>query len=126
MLRSPDPTVLAWLDRQPQTSVWTTSITVFEIRYGLLVMAAGKRRTALLQDWELLLDNLDHRVAVFDAQAAHKASELMARRRMTGRTVELRDTMIAAIALAHHATVATRNTVHFEDDGITLVNPWNS
>jgi predicted nucleic acid-binding protein len=48
----------------------------------------------------------------------------MASRHKKGRPVDLRDTMIAGIVLAHHATLATRNTAHFEDIAAAVVNPW--
>ena len=50
----------------------------------------------------------------------------MAQWRKQGRPRDWRDTMIAAIALAQHATLATRNTAHFEDAGIPLINPWKA
>lgn len=123
MLQTPDATVLAWLDRQPRTSIWTTAITVLEIRFGLQIMAAGKKRNALMQGFEMLLEKIEHRVAAFDDAAAQQASDLMAARHKKGRPGDLRDTMIAGIVLAHHGTLATRNTVHFEDLA-AVVNPW--
>jgi predicted nucleic acid-binding protein len=48
----------------------------------------------------------------------------MAIRQKESRRGDLRDTMITGIVLAHHATLATRNTAHFEDVSITIVNPW--
>ena len=45
MLSEPEVVVATWLDRQARTSVWTTSVTIFEIRYGLIAMPAGRRRT---------------------------------------------------------------------------------
>jgi toxin FitB len=124
MLRVPDQTVAAWLDKQPATSVWTSSVTLFEIRFGLEAMPAGKRRTELLQDLESLLLSIDHRIASFDADAATHASVLMASRKLKGRPRELRDTMIAGIVLSHRATLATRNISHFDDVAATLVDPW--
>jgi toxin FitB len=50
----------------------------------------------------------------------------MAQRHRQGRPGELRDTMIAGIVLASHATLATRNTSHFEDLSVPVVNPWLS
>lgn len=47
MLRAPDPSVVTWLDAQPAESIWTTSITVFEIQTGLELLKAGRRRTHL-------------------------------------------------------------------------------
>ena len=126
MRQSPDSQLVAWLDEQPRTSIWTTSITVLEIRFGLEIMPAGKRRMLLLQAFEVLLDKLEHRIAVFDLAAAQEAADLMALRHKKGRPVDLRDTMIAGIALANHASLVTRNTAHFEDTAVPLINPWSS
>ena len=124
MRQSPDSRVIAWLDSQPRTSVWTTSITVLEVRFGLHILAAGKPRTQLLQAFEKLLDTMGHRIAAFDDDAAGRAAELMALRQRKGRPVELRDTMIAGIVLARHATLATGNVRHFEDLSVPVVSPW--
>jgi predicted nucleic acid-binding protein len=126
MLEPPDENVSSWLNRQPRTSIWMTSITAFEIHFGLEIMTAGKRRTALLQGFERLLAKLDHRVVPLDHDAAQRAAELMALLRRQGRPRELRDAMIAGIVLAHRATLATRNTAHFEGTGITLIDPWKA
>ncbi len=124
MRQEPDTKVVTWLDEQSRTSVWTTSITVLEIRFGLQIMATGKRRSLLLELFERLLDKMGHRIAPFDDDAASQAASLMASRQLKGRPVELRDTMIAGIVLARHATLATRNIVHFEDLSVPVVNPW--
>jgi predicted nucleic acid-binding protein len=121
----PEARVVAWLNRQPRTSVWTTSVTVFEIRFGLQIMASGKRRTALLQSFESLLDRIEHRVASFDDAAAYHAADLMASRQSQGRPGDLRDTMIAGIVVARQAAIATRNTAHFRDLSATVLNPWD-
>ena len=126
MRQNPDTAVVHWLDRQPRTSVWTTAITVFEIRFGLQVMAAGKRRSSLLEAFDRLLTELiQGRIAPFDAAAAKEAADLMAARQKNGRSGELRDTMIAGIALASRATIATRNVKHFEDIPTFVVDPWS-
>ena len=124
MHATPSHQVVSWLDRQPRTSIWTTSITVLEVRFGLQIMASGKRGSALEQAFGAFLDKIGHRVAAFDADAAQEAGSLMASRQKNGRAQELRDTMIAGIALARHATLATRNTGHFDDVSIRLINPW--
>jgi predicted nucleic acid-binding protein len=124
MHRTPDLTAIEWLDRQPRISIWTTSVTVFEIRFGLQIMPAGKHRSLLMKSFDALLGAIGHRVATFDLAAAQQAADLMAARRKKGLTVELRDTMIAGIALAHRATLATHNTQHFEDLTVQLIDPW--
>lgn len=126
MLRAPDEKVLIWLDQQPRLSIWTTSVTVFEIRFGLESMPAGKRRNALIQDFEEMLNSIDRRVAPFDVEAAEYSSTLMASRKLQGRPREDRDTMIAGIVLARHATLATRNVSHFDDLSAPIVNPWTA
>ncbi len=126
MRQVPEAAVVAWLDKQPRISVWTTSITVFEIRFGLQILPAGKRRNALTMAFEELLLKINQRVIPFDAGAARLASELMALRHRRGKPVELRDTMIAGIVLTHKATLATGNTAHFEDLSTPIVNPWTA
>ena len=123
---TPDMRVVAWLNRQPRPSIWTTSITIFEVRFGLQSMPAGKRRSALTQAFESTLSDLDQRIADFDAAAASYAGELMSSRQKSDRSGDLRDTMIAGIVIARYATLATRNTAHFSDVPATIVDPWNA
>jgi predicted nucleic acid-binding protein len=120
----PDTQVIDWLDRQPRTSIWTTSITLLEVRFGLQIMAAGKRRSFLIEAFAAVLGKLGHRVIPFDVAAAQQAGDLMASRQKKGRPVELRDTMIAGIVLAQRATLATRNTANFADIATSVINPW--
>ncbi len=120
----PDLSVASWLDLQSRRSVWTSSVTVLEIESGLQIMPVGKRRSSLSKGFESLLDRIEHRIAVFDEQAARLAAELTGQRQRKGRVMEIRDTMIAGIVLANHATLATRNISHFSDLSVTVVNPW--
>jgi toxin FitB len=120
----PDGNVVAWLDQQPATSIWTTSVTILEVRFGLEIMAAGRKKSLLAQAFKALLDEMGHQVAAFDVAAAERSAELMAARKRTGRPGDLRGTMIAGIVLARHATLATRNTSHFEDLSVPVVSPW--
>jgi predicted nucleic acid-binding protein len=127
MRQSADEKVVKWLDMQLRTSIWTTSITILEIRYGLQILPVGKRRSALIQTFEeVLVDKIEGRVAPFDTVAAQQAGDLMALCHRQGRPGELRDTMIAGIVLASHATLATRNASHFEELSVPVVNPWSS
>ncbi len=122
----PEEMVVGWLDGQARNSIWTTSITVFEIRSELEIMAAGKRQARLSELFERILDRFRERIAVFDTEAARLAASLTALRRSKGRVGELRDTMIAGIVLANRASLATRNVAHFADISATVVNPWNA
>ena len=126
MRNSPEPDVARWLDRQPPSSIWTTSITVLEIQVGLRIMPAGKKQTFLSDGFEGLLNRIQHRVAVFGEESARLAADVTAARQKKGRVVEVRDTMIAGIVLTHHARLATRNTSHFDDISATVVDPWDA
>ncbi|MGD9619661.1 MAG: type II toxin-antitoxin system VapC family toxin [Mycolicibacterium sp.] len=126
MRDTPDPAVVEWLDRQPTESIWTTSVTIFEIRTGIELLAPSHRRKQLDEMFTQLLDeDLDGRVQSFDLTAATTAGRIAATRQRVGRAVEIRDVQIAGIAASRYATVATRNTCHFEGTGVDLVNPWD-
>lgn len=125
MRREPDPIVVAWLDGLPPESVWTTSVTVFEVRLGLEILAAGRRRRRLEDAFEDTLEkDFENRVLPFDLAAAEAAGRLAAERRRASHTVEIRDTQIAGIVQARKATLATGNTRHFEGCGLVLIDPW--
>src|SRR5580658_8391227 len=126
MRPAPENRVVAWLDRQPRSSIWTTSVTVFEIRFGLQVMPLGKRRDVYARGFESLLVEIDGRIAPFDVESAEHASALIASRKLKGRPREDRDTMIAGIVLAHRAVLATRNIRDFGDITATIIDPWTT
>jgi toxin FitB len=126
MRRESDTTVVAWLNEQPAESVWTTTVTVFEVRLGLELLDNGRRRRRLEQAFDdLLRQDLQGRIQPFDVAAAAAAANIAATRRRCGRSVEIRDVQIAGITAARKATLATRNTRHFTDTGIPLVDPWS-
>lgn len=125
MLRKPDPVVVSWLDSLPAESIWTTAVTVFEVRMGLEILPAGRRRDQLEESFaKALEEDFENRVLPFDHLAAEAAGRIAAERRQAGRPVEIRDVQIAGIARARRATLATRNIRHFVGCGVPLVNPW--
>jgi predicted nucleic acid-binding protein len=126
MQREPEPAVVRWLDSEPPESIWTTSVTVFEIRFGLEILASGKRRRALEDAFEqMLAEDFEERVVPFDQSAAQWAGRFAAERRRAGRSIEIRDAQIAGIAAARKAVIATRNVRHFEGLGPELIDPWS-
>ena len=127
MQRIPEPVLVAWLDGQPRLSVWTTSVTVLEVRFGLELLPTSRRRVRMQRAFARLIDEaIEGRVLAFDIGAAEHTATLTAARQKAGRAGDLRDTMIAGIALAHHARIATRNTRHFIDLSVEVVNPWQN
>jgi predicted nucleic acid-binding protein len=126
MYDRPDRQIVAWLDRQATSSIWTTSVTTLEIQFGLQIMPASKKRLALEEIFNLILRRIDYRIAPFDDEAARFSAGLMAQRKTTGRVGQLSDAMIAGIVLARHASLATRNVTHFADIAANVVNPWTA
>lgn len=123
----PDRAVLSWLDRQPVESIWLTSITVFEARFGLELLPSGRRRMQLELAFEQVMqEDFAGRILPFDQSAAQQAAILAAQRERAGTPVDFRDTAIAGIVLARRATLATRNRRHFSDAGISLIDPWTA
>ncbi len=121
----PDAEVISWLNNQPRTSLWTTSVTIFEIEFGLRTMPAGKRQLGMATSFRRWLEDVvQGRIANYDSAAAVCAADLAATRQKRGRPGELRDTMIAGIVVASHAKLATRNVKHFADIAASVVNPW--
>jgi toxin FitB len=122
---APEPRVLAWLEEQPASSVFTTAITQGEILYGIRLLPEGQRRRKL---WDAAVaifgDDFAGRVLSFDSEAAEAYAEIGASRRAAGRPISQFDATIAAITRSHGATLATRNAKDFEGCGIDVVNPW--
>ncbi|MGB3520086.1 MAG: type II toxin-antitoxin system VapC family toxin [Mycobacterium sp.] len=127
MQQRPDDVVVPWLDGLPAESIWTTSVSVFEVWTGLELLEPSQRRRRLeLAFTQLLAEDLDGRVQTFDQPAAVAAAGLAARGGREGRPLEVRDVEIAGIAVARKAALATRNVRHFRDLGVELINPWAS
>ncbi len=127
MRRDVDTKIRDWLDSQPPESIWVTAITIFEIRLGVEIMAKGRRRKQLDEDFlRTIADDFEGRVLDLDEAAAGKAAMLCAERRLRGRPIEFRDTLIAGIVVSRRAQLATRNLRHFDDLKVAVVDPWAS
>jgi toxin FitB len=125
MRKGADPVVVGWLDSQPSESIWMTAVTVFEVHFGLELLARGRRRRQPEDEFARALDeDFEGRILPFEQSAARQAALIAARRRQAGRPIEIRDAQIAGIAAARRAALATRNTRHFADLEIALVDPW--
>jgi toxin FitB len=122
---NPEPRVLEWLNDQPRTSVFTTTITRGEILYGIRVMPAGKRRDGLWDAATKIFDvDFDGQVLSFDSAAADEFAEISAARRAAGRPIAQFDAQIAGITRSRGAQLATRNVSDFQKCGFEVINPW--
>lgn len=120
-----EPAVLAWLDQQHIETLFITTISLAELRYGVAALPDGQRKNAFgnaLQGRILTL--FGPRVLTFDTAAADAYAVIRARAKASGRAIAAADGYIAATAAAHGFTVATRDTGPFEAAGVPAINPW--
>jgi predicted nucleic acid-binding protein len=123
----PDSNVLAWIDAQMIETLYLSTITIAELRFGLASMPDGKRRRIYQDRLEReVLPAFTGRILSFDLDASQAYAQLMARAKQAGKSIGKADGYIAATAAARGLTVATRDTSPFEAAGINVINPWNS
>lgn len=121
-----DPGVLAWIDAQAIETLYLSTITLAEIRFGIAAMPDGRRRRILQQQFEArVLPVFAGRILPFDMEATFAYAALRATARAAGRAIGTADGYIAAIASAHGLVVATRDTAPFMAVGLTVINPWD-
>jgi toxin FitB len=124
--RHPDPAVETFLRHQPPQSVFTASVCEAEIRYGLALMPAGRRRNERASRMIALLGSVfADRILAFDSAAAALYGAIRAARETVGKPISVEDAMIAATARAYALSVVTRNGVDFAGCGVRIVNPWS-
>ena len=123
--REPEPGVIEWIDAQALETLYLSAITVAELRSGIALLPAGKRRTGLLENLERrVLPLFAGRVLPFDLPCTQTYAELIAKAQKAGLAIAAADCFIAATAAANGFAVATRDTSPFEAAGITVINPW--
>lgn len=127
MKPAPAAAVARWIADQPATTLYTTSITQAEILHGIMLLPAGKRRSALEAAAEAMFDeDFGGRVLPFGGEAARAYAQIAAQRRRSGRAISNFDAQIAAIARSARAPVATRNVNDYEGCGVRVLNPWDA
>jgi predicted nucleic acid-binding protein len=125
--REPHAGVARWLARQWSGDLHISVITLGELRRGILLLEDGARRRKLQQWLEIDLEPaFEGRIVSIDAKVISEWAVLKARTQRAGRPLPDMDALIAATALAHSLTLATRNVTDFAASGVLLVNPWQA
>ena len=121
----PSQSVLAWAASVSSGELYTTTISEAEMLIGLELMPAGRKRNLLAaQIANIFHRDFEDRILSFDSRAARAISSMPLQLGRQGRPIIDIDSMIAAIANAHGATVSTRNVRDFQRLGVAVVNPW--
>jgi predicted nucleic acid-binding protein len=127
MRGEPHPAVLAWVAAQPRALLYTTHVNQAEILYGIAALPEGRRRAALAAAAEAMFaEDFAGRILPFEAAAVARYPNIVLAHRRAGNPIEKFDALIAAIALAVGAEVATRDTGGFAGCGLTLIDPWTA
>ena len=117
----------SWIANRPATSLFFSAVGEAELRFGLAIMPAGRRRDALASEIEAMLrDDFANRILPFDSEAARAYEVIAASRRVAGRPIAEADCQIAAITWSRGMALATRNVRDFEDIGIDILDPWTA
>ncbi|QGU33534.1 type II toxin-antitoxin system VapC family toxin [Thermochromatium tepidum] len=126
MRPAPAPQVVVWLDAQTADQLWVSAISRAEIELGIALLPDGQRKDGLREAAAAMFaEDFAGRCLPFDAQAAIRYADIVARRTHAGRPITVEDAQIAAIALTHRLTLVTRNTRDFDGiEGLALVDPW--
>lgn len=124
MRAEPAPAVLTWLQANSRDGLYTTTVTVAEIRYGIARLPEGRRRESLHQAANEIFAAFPRQVLPFDLAAAGAYAEVVTARERLGNPIDGFDAQIAAICRSQAAVLATRNTKDFTDTGIAIVDPW--
>ncbi|WP_158808800.1 type II toxin-antitoxin system VapC family toxin [Beijerinckia sp. L45] len=123
----PDKVVFDWVASFPKASVYTTAISVGEIRYGIAILYSGKRRRDLHEEAEeMFVVDFADRILPFDHAAAEAYATIAADRRQRGQPISQSDAQIAGIVRSRGAILATRNARDFRDCGFDVIDPWST
>jgi hypothetical protein len=120
----PYPKVLAWLDAQAAETLYLSTISYAELRFGVLKMPDGKRKNDLAAQIERVVELFKDRMLEFNVKAAEQLAQIGARSQKIGKPATAPDAYIAAIAAANGFSVATRNVDYFKHSGVPVINPW--
>jgi predicted nucleic acid-binding protein len=119
----PSPQVLEWL-RRNEEQLAVTPIILGELEYGILLLPTSKRKKQL-EVWFEKIRSTAHCLD-FDSKAASSWAHLLAHLKSQGHAMPIKDSLIAASAIAHNLTVATRNTRDFKNTKVPLLNPFEN
>lgn len=125
MRPAPSPAVVSWVSRRDAATLVFSAVGEAELRLGVAIMPAGRRRDEIEEAIEAMLrEDFAGRILPFDSAAARAYAGIAAARRAAGQPVATMDMQIAAIARSHNMAVATRNTKDFTGIGVDIADPW--
>lgn len=122
----PSPAVIDWLNRQDIGTLYLTTVSLAELRFGIARLDEGRVKTDLSARLDRMMAQVfDGRILPFTAASAGAFADRMADARRMGRAVGFQDGMIAACVAERGFVIATRDTKPFEAMGVAVIDPWS-
>lgn len=123
---SGDPKVMTWINAQNIETLYLSTIGLAELRFGIAVLPDGKRKDVLHSSLEQrVLPLFEGRILSFDIGSSQAYATLRSRARAAGQAIAAADGYIAAIAITHGLSIATRDIKPFIAAGLTVINPFD-
>lgn len=124
--KNPSASVLKWVNDQDENSLYLSVLTIGELEKGIARLPATARRNRLLS-WVRrdLTERFDGRLLTIDTRTATRWGVITGESERRGTPLPVIDCLIAATALVHDLTVATRNIDDFMRCGAKCINPWD-
>ncbi|WP_308466149.1 type II toxin-antitoxin system VapC family toxin [Rathayibacter soli] len=124
MRPSPARVVADWVRAQSQRELYTTAVTLAEVRYGIERLDAGRRKEQFAITADEVFAAFGQYILPFDSAAALHYATIVSARDRAGAPIDGFDAQIAAICRNHNAILATRNVKDFQGTGIEITDPW--
>jgi hypothetical protein len=125
--KSPNGSVLGWLDKQDEDQLYLSALTIGELQKGISKLADARKKEEL-QIWlsSDLVSRFERRILNIDTEVAVRWVELIGEAERRGKRLPVIDSLIAATAAVHNLTVVTRNTGDLEECAVRILNPWKN
>jgi predicted nucleic acid-binding protein len=120
---APSLQVMEWL-RLHEEELSVTPVILGELEFGILLLPTGAKKKRL----QLWFEKIRSTVCCldFDSKVASSWAHLLAHLKANGYAMPIKDSLIAASAIAHNLTLATRNTRDFKNAKVDLINPFET
>ena len=125
--KSPNASVLGWLDKQDEDQLYLSALTIGELQKGISKLADARKKEEF-QIWlsSDLVSRFERRILNIDTEVAVRWGELIGEAERRGKRLPVIDSLIAATAAVHNLTVVTRNTGDLEKCAVRVLNPWKN